>query len=73
MKVQVQYDAPVSAFVDTETGQVERVVVWCEGIEQRDGDCAVVTAADEAPVDDSLRERVQEIVDSVTWPAWDIG
>ena len=73
MKIQVLYDAPVSAFVDTETGEVDRVVVWCEGVEQRDGDCAIVTAADEAPVDDSLRERVQEIVDSVTWPAWDIG
>jgi hypothetical protein len=73
MKIQVQYDAPVSAFVDTETGEVERVVVWCEGIEQRDGDCAVVTAEAETPVDDRYRERAQEIVDSVIWPAWDIG
>ena len=73
MKVQALYDAPVSAFVDTETGTVERVVVWCEGIEQRDGDCTIVTAKDEEPVDDRARERAQEIVDSATWPAWDIG
>ena len=73
MKVHVEYDVPVSALVDVNTGQVERVVVWCEGIEQRDGEYGVVDADTEMPVDDNLRERAQEVVDSVTWPAWDIG
>jgi len=73
VRVQVEYDVPVSAIVDTETAKVERVVVWCEGIEQRDGEYAIVTAEEEKPVRVKERESAQEIVDSVMWPAWDFG
>ena len=73
MRVHVEYDVPVSALVDTDTGAVESVVVWCEGIEQRDGEYGVVTADSEIPVPEPDREQAQEIVDSVVWPAWDLG
>ena len=73
VRVHVEYDVPVSAIVDTETEEVERVVVWCDGIEQRDGEYAVVTTEDEKPVSQKERERAEEIVESTTWPAWDFG
>jgi hypothetical protein len=73
VKVHVEYDVPVSALIDTDTGVVESVVVWCEGIEQRDGEYGIVSAKNETPVADPHRARAQEIVDSVVWPAWDLG
>lgn len=73
MKVHVEYDVPVSATLDTDTGKVERVVVWCDGIEQRDGEYAIVTIEEERPVARKERERAQEIVDSAIWPAWEFG
>lgn len=73
MRVHVEYDVPASALVNLDSGEVERVVVWCEGIHQRDGEYGVVTAGSEMPVEEPTRERAQEIVDSITWPAWDIG
>jgi hypothetical protein len=44
MKIQVHYEVPVSAFVDMESGTVERVAVGCEGIEELDNRLAVVDA-----------------------------
>jgi hypothetical protein len=73
LRAHVEYDVPVTALVDTDTGQVESVVVWCEGIEQRDSEYSIVSADNEMPVGDPHRERAQEIVDSVVWPAWDLG
>lgn len=73
MKVQVQYDVPVSAVVDTESGEVEDVIVWCEAVEGRDGDFAVVGAETQMPVTVKQRERALEIAESAMWPAWEIG
>jgi hypothetical protein len=73
MRAEVRYDVPVSAWVNLETGLVERVDVWCEGIEQRDDECAIVTAEQEKPMSDPRRERVQEIVDYAIWPAWNLS
>ncbi len=73
MKVQVQYDVPVSAVVDTETGEVKDVIVWCEAVEPRDGDFAVVGADTQMPVGARPRERALEIAESVIWPPWEIG
>lgn len=73
MKVWVEYDAPVTAVVDTETERVERVVVWCEGLTQRAGEHAIVTAEEEQPVGTKERKLAKEIVDSTMWPAWDFG
>ena len=73
MKIQVHFDVPVSAIVNLETRAVENVYVWCEGIEQRDDEYAIVTAEQEEPASDNRRERAQEIVDSAIWPAWDFG
>jgi hypothetical protein len=71
VRAYVEYDAPVSALVDTETGQVERVMVWCEFLKQREGDEAVLTVDHEKPVTGPSRKEIQEIVDSMLWPAWD--
>jgi hypothetical protein len=50
MRVQVQYDVPVSAVVDTASGKVESVIVWDEAAERRDGEFAVVGADTQMPV-----------------------
>lgn len=71
MRVQVEYDAPVSAIVNTETGRVERVVVWCEFLKQHEDEFAIVAANTEEPVSADQRVRAQEIVDAEWWPAWD--
>jgi hypothetical protein len=71
VRAYVEYDAPVSALVDTETGRVERVMVWCEFLKQREGDGAVLTVGQEKPVTERRRKEIQEIVDSTLWPAWD--
>ena len=73
MKAYVEYDAPVSAVVDTDIGRVERVVVWCEFLKQRDDDSDIVTVDHEKPVIGQDRALVQKIVDSVLWPAWEFG
>ncbi len=73
MKVDVQYDVPVSAVVDTESGQVESVIVWDEAVEPRDGEYAVVDVESQIPVEASQAERAQVIAESATWPAWEIG
>jgi hypothetical protein len=73
MKVQVQYDVPVSAVVDTATGEVESVIVWDEAIERRDGEFAVVGADTQVPVATGPRERALEIAESAAWPAWAMG
>ncbi len=72
MKVQVNYEAPMSAIVDTEAGTVDRVIVWCEGIKERDSLHAAVNADTQLPASLEQRVRAHEIVDSVTWPAWDL-
>jgi hypothetical protein len=64
---------PVSAFVDLETGKVEQVRVWCEGIEEQTDMNAVVDADTQLPASLQERVRAHEIVDSTTWPAWEIG
>jgi hypothetical protein len=33
MKIQVQFDCPIGVVVDTETGDVERVIVWDESLD----------------------------------------
>jgi hypothetical protein len=73
MKIQVQYDVPVSAVIDMETSEVEDVIVWCEGVEQRDGEDAVVIADTQSPAPFEDRQRALEIVDSAIWPAWEIS
>jgi hypothetical protein len=70
MKIQVHYDVPVSAVVDTESGKVDEVLVWCEGIEERNDLNAVVDADTQLPVDLEDRVRAHEIVDSAVWPEW---
>jgi hypothetical protein len=49
MKVEVLYDVPVSAVVDTESGEVESVIVWDEAVERRDGEFALVGAEHRHP------------------------
>jgi hypothetical protein len=73
MKIQVQYDVPVSAVVDTESGKVESVIVWDEAVERRDGEFAVVSAETQMPVPTKARERALEIAESAGWPVWDCG
>ncbi|MGH2951729.1 MAG: hypothetical protein ACRDKX_06765 [Solirubrobacterales bacterium] len=73
MRVQVQYDVPVSAVVDTASGEVEGVVVWCEAIEPRDGEFAVVGAHGQMPVAWEEQERALKIANTAIWPEWEIG
>lgn len=73
MKIQVHYEVPVSAVVDTESGNVEQVRVWCEGIEERNDVNAVVDADTQLPAGVEQRVRAHEIVDSEIWPAWEFG
>lgn len=73
MRAHVEYDVPVSALVNTDTGEVESVIVWCEGIEQRDDEYGIVSVDSELPIANAHRGRAQEIVDSVVWPAWELG
>jgi hypothetical protein len=70
MKIQVHYEVPVSAVVDTHSGQVEEVLVWSEGIEERDDLNAVVDADTQLPARLEQRVRAHEIVDSEIWPEW---
>lgn len=73
MKVQFQYDVPASAVIDIEASKVDEVIVWREGIEQRDGEHAVVMLDTESPASYEQRERAKQIVDSAIWPAWEIS
>lgn len=73
MRVEVKYDVPVSAVVNTDSGAVEDVIVWDEGIERRDGEFAVVDADSQMPVATEQRDRAMEIAESAAWPAWEIG
>jgi hypothetical protein len=70
MRVEVKYDVPVSAWVDLEAGEIEGVYVWCEGIEQRDDEYAIVTLDKGEQVIGKEATRAQEVVDSVIWPEW---
>lgn len=79
MELQVWYSVPVAAHVDTETGEVTRVVVIDEEIRLGNPDTKHpawnVTLPDysgPAPtgVDETLAIRIAETAD---WPVWENG
>ena len=72
MEVQVWYSVPVACHVDTETGEVTRVVVIDEmlTLDPSEG----VTLADysaKAPTEEA--RRALEIAESQSWPSWENG
>ncbi len=72
MEVQVWYDVPVACHVDTETGQVTRVVVVDEliALDPRNG----VTLRDfSGPAPSELHGPAVEAAETRDWPAWEHG
>ena len=70
MKIQVQYDVPVSATVDLAAGTVEDVRIWPTAIESRDGEHDFVVVGTQLPATIEQRMEAREIAEAETWPAW---
>lgn len=70
--VNVCYRVPVVAQVDTETGEIDRVVVDDESV----SDVEYCETTDECmPLDENHPDAVKarEIAESVMWPRWSFG
>lgn len=78
MIVDVKYTVPVYARVDLDTGEVTRVVVYDEGIEQASIYSIDVSESfpygkpENMPVGEAY-EQAQAIADKSDWPAWESG
>jgi len=77
-RVRVEYQVPVSAFVNLETGEVEKVVVWDEEIRplpRRKNKPDVIPDDDQdgGKVSDKTAERAREIANTAEWPGWRLG
>ena len=79
MEVQVWYEVPVAVHVDTETGEVTRVVVIDEEIHPEPqrvphvGDCDVTLADFSGPAPEDVAKRAREIAESQEWTVWENG
>lgn len=72
--VQVEYEVPVSAFVNVRTGEVERVCVWDEEIRTFPSERSDVVREDySGPVSDATAEKARQIAESADWPSWKFG
>lgn len=73
MELVVQYMVPVSVFVDTETGEVVRVLQENQNIIGNDIE-PVVDPSDSWTsnnIDDAAIETAIDIAESNDWPVWD--
>jgi hypothetical protein len=68
--VAVEYTVPVSAFVNVETGEVERVVQWDEEIKLGAFGEGYRT---QRGVSEDEERAAREIAEREVWPAWDSG
>lgn len=78
-KLTIEYTVPVVALVDTDTGAVERVVIFDEDVRlarrsTRGGDRLVVKDPEtrkNVAVEDE--KAVAAIAERAEWPAWEFG
>lgn len=71
-EVAVQYMVPVTVFVDTATGQVERVLQENENMFLPDmADVFDVHNGWTPIADEAIKEMVIDIAESNDWPTWD--
>ena len=76
MIVNVPHTCPVQVLVDTETGEVTRVVVIDEAIKHDpDGYWDIYEGPKGAELTDELKAHAVKLVDDgdVTWPSWTFG
>lgn len=72
--VQVEYEVPVSAFVNVETGEVERVCVWDEQIRSFPKERSDVVKEDySGPVNEVTAVKARGIAENSEWPSWSFG
>lgn len=72
----VEYAAPILAQVDTETGEVKRVVVMDELVRlvRNDEGFPVVEQQGAIPLhDNETAARAATIAETGDWPAWEFG
>lgn len=80
MRVMVEYRCPVLVTVDTETQEIESVIVADEDVREHEPPIGWLVDDDEAatpPVEQSapadLTTRAYEVTTRTAWPAWEIG
>jgi hypothetical protein len=78
MKAQISYIAPIEVVVDTETGEIDRVVVIDESIALDRDDCApdrkAIHGEGYTPLEDqATRDRALLMAETAEWPAWHHG
>jgi hypothetical protein len=68
----ISYTVPVQVLVDTETGEVQRVVVIDDSI---DSDPATYTVDYDtlAPLSRDEARKAYELAGQAMWPSWDFG
>lgn len=69
MKAYIEYTIPVVVFVDTETGEVERVE---EHREELGSFWPVVTALNGDSLEKSVEDEVLDIAENNEWPEWEL-
>jgi len=74
MELVVQYTVPVSVFVNTETGEVDRVLLETENIVMHEF-VPVVDPSNSwnAITDETIVETATNIAETYDWPVWDRG
>lgn len=70
MRVQVIYNVPVIAVVDTEDGTVDRVWVSNEEISLNEKDSPVEDGSLNS-IDPDTAQKAIDIAENNEWPAWD--
>lgn len=71
MEVVVQYTVPVSVFVNTETGEVDRVLLETQNIELNKAETVVDTTDWQPVTNNGVEAAALDIAETYDWPAWD--
>ena len=71
MEVVVQYMVPVSVFVNTETGEVDRVLLEAQNIVLNDSEPVVDTMDWQPVTNNQIVEAATDIAETYDWPVWD--
>lgn len=71
MELVVQYMVPVSVFVNTETGEVDRVLLEAQNIVLNDSEPVVDTMDWQPVTNNQIVEAATDIAETYDWPVWD--
>jgi hypothetical protein len=73
MRVSLNYTCPVTVIVDLDTGEVDQVVVFDEGITPDPDDVARDADTSEPVSGDEMAQSYAIADGGAEWPSWDLG